>query len=200
MRLSLSHHSTATRAAVMASGIGALMGWSTGSDFGLGLGIGLAATTATLLTTGRHRPVSAGAETDPSASFDEGWDEVQRELDRCRRHARPFVLIRIPCTPDGGADTVAEPLRRLLRSIDRLWVADGDLYLLLPETSRAMGEALIARVRRVSPELLQGREQMVAFPEDAVTGGALRAMLNGHSVARYSVPFTPDLDLTAEMG
>jgi hypothetical protein len=210
MRRAVNHGGSGIRAAIVLSGVGAVVGWSTGSDFGIGLGFGLAATTAALVITSTRRPAAIGAEEGPDTERHGGWQEVQRELDRCRRHKRSFVLIRIPCTYAGAVGnghrdhaiepvTVAESLRPLLRSVDSLWTQDGNVYVLLPESSRAMGEALVARVQRTVPQLLEGGEQLVAFPEDGVTGGALRSMLHGRTVARYSVPFTPDAGRAREM-
>jgi len=210
MRRAVNQGGSGIRAAMLVSGVGAGVGWSTGSAFGVGLGLGLAATTAALAATATRRPASIGLREGTAPDGQGGWHEVQRELDRCRRHKRPFVLIRIPCVHPlvagnghrnhaGEPASVAESLRPLLRSIDSLWAEDGNVYVLLPESSRGMGEALVGRVRRTVPHLLVGREELVAFPEDAVTGGALRSMLHGRPVARYSVPFTPDADRTREM-
>jgi hypothetical protein len=124
----------------------------------------------------------------PVAEGEQGWKEVQRELDRSRRHQRAFVLIRIPSAPDG----LGETLRGFVRSVDSLWVSNGDVYVLLPESTRAMGEGLLGRVRAAGPLLLPEAVRLVAFPEDAVTGGALRALLDGRDVARYSVTLVPD--------
>ena len=47
-----------------------------------------------------------------------------------------------------------------LRSVDRAWLADESVYVLLPESDRAMGEAFLTRVRRLAPEVLpdEGRQ------------------------------------------
>jgi hypothetical protein len=152
--------------------------------------MGLVAITVTLLTMVRRRPPSAATEGAVIADSLSGWEAVRRELDRSRRYERPFVLIRIPCARDGA--TLLETLRPFLRNHDLLWASGENVYAMLPEGRRAMGQALIARVRSAQPHLLPAAARVVAFPEDAVTGGALIALLHDQAIARHSVPFTAD--------
>ena len=124
------------------------------------------------------------------------WNEFRRELSRSRRYERQFVLVRIPCRI--GADSwmngrgretlpcVAEMVQvsAFLRNVDRAWVADGGVYVLLPESDRARGEAFLARIRRLAPDVLpEEGVRLVAFPEDGPTSGALLAALEGRPVA-----------------
>lgn len=164
------------------SGSGAVIGWSIGTGSEIALVGGLIATSAALIRRRHPKPVPA-AQGATMADSQTGWQEVQRELDRSRRHERPFVLIRIP-----GPASAAGSLKAFLRSADSLWVSGGNVYVLLPESSRARGEAVLARVRDSQPALLPGNEQLVAFPEDGVTRGALVALLHGHAVVRHSLP------------
>ena len=184
------------------SGLGAVAGWSVNAGSEIGVGVGLVAAAAAL-TTGRRWVTTAGGQDPPMGDAEDGWQEVQRELDRSRRHERPFVLIRIPGSHIGvrgnghapGAATatsLAYTLRPFFRSVDCLWASDGNLVVLLPESSRARAAALLSRVRAASPRLLPETIRLVAFPEDAVTRGALLALLDGHDIARYSVPSAPD--------
>jgi hypothetical protein len=204
MREAQGQHSARLSAAIALSGAGAVLGWSAGAGSGVGLGVGLAAATVALATTARRRTIATAPGETALATDQAGWREVQRELDRGRRHERPFVLIRIPTSAAGalgnghtpGAadpESLGRSLRAFLRSIDFLWVSDGHLYLLLPESSRAMGEAFLSRVRATAPHLLSETD-MVAFPEDGVTGGALLALLHGRTVPRHTIPLTPDPD------
>jgi hypothetical protein len=188
---------------IVLGGFSAVAGWSVSAGSEIGVGLGLAVATAALVTAAR-RPTAPGRHEGALVTDNHtGWQEAQRELDRSRRHERPFVLIRIPCSQTGAAGnghapgagrpaSLAESLRPFLRSVDCLWTSEEDVYLLLPESRRTMGEGLMSRVRAAEPHLLPGAEQLVSFPEDGVTGGALVALLHGHTVARHSIPFNPD--------
>lgn len=190
-------------ASMILSGCSAVAGWSVSTGGEIGIGAAVAAAVAALVTTAWLRPETIGHHDIDVTDRHGGWLEVQRELDRSRRHARPFVLIRIPCSRTGAAGNghapgtavstaLAESLRPFLRSVDSVWTEESNVYLLLPESRRAMGEALMDRVRRAAPNLMPGAEQLVAFPEDGVTGGALISLLHGNAVSRHSIPLTPD--------
>jgi hypothetical protein len=118
------------------------------------------------------------------------WRELSRELDRSRRHECEFVLARLqPSTP--GASNVASSagllpwptrmgrLAGYLRSSDRTWQdADGQIYILLPETGRKAGLALLARINGTAPDLVPLDGLSIAtFPQDGPTSGALLAAL-----------------------
>ena len=119
-------------------------------------------------------------------------EELQLELNRSRRYGHPFVLVRIPCG-DGeeggsnGSEEVARTVSSLLRRVDRVWPDGTSLYLLLPECDRAMGEAMLARIRDPLTKLLSEEElraiSSVLFPEDGFTGGALFDALDGRSIS-----------------
>ncbi len=106
------------------------------------------------------------------------YDELRREMDRARRHERPFALARLRLAPRGASaagNPAWSPLddaQPPIRSTDRVWKSGRDLYLLMPETSKAGAEAIIARALAVHPE--PSTEWRVAsFPGDGVTVGAL---------------------------
>jgi hypothetical protein len=108
---------------------------------------------------------AAGAAA-PSADLDV-WHELRREIARARRFGRSFALVRI-------GRIAGTALSSSLRTIDRLWVANGRTYVLLPEASREAGEGFVARVRRDVPDALaESAVSVAAFPEDGVTTGAL---------------------------
>ena len=182
---------SALATSIVLSGFSAVAGWSVNTGSEIGVGLGLAVASAALVTAAKRPTATGRRESAVMADNQAGWQEVQRELDRSRRHERPFVLIRI--SPGAGPPvSLAESLRPFLRSVDCLWTSEEDVYLLLPESRRAMGEALMSRVRAAEPQLLPEAEQLVAFPEDGVTGGALVALLHGHTIARHSIPWRPD--------
>ena len=138
------------------------------------------------------------------------WNEFRRELSRSRRYERQFVLVRIPCRvgADGwmngrGRETspcVDEMVQvsAFLRNVDRAWVAEGSVYVLLPESDRARGEAFLARIRRLAPDVLpEEGVRLVAFPEDGPTSGALLAALEGRPLAATPAEVAGPLGSTA---
>ena len=142
------------------------------------------------------------------------WDEFRRELDRSRRYERTFVVVRIPTrpipqTPEPGpshGDVAYEEMLQIaafLRSVDRAWIADESVYVLLPESDRSMGDAFLARVRRLAHEVLpDDGVRVAAFPQDGSTSGALLAKLRGQplagtprDVATIRAPHLREIDL-----
>jgi hypothetical protein len=124
-------------------------------------------------------------------------EELQVELSRSRRYGHPFVLVRIPCGygEDGGSngrDEVARTVSSLLRRVDRVWPGGTSLYLLLPECDRAMGEAMLARIRDPLANLLSEEDLLaissVLFPDDGFTSGALFDALDARSISLATRP------------
>jgi len=120
------------------------------------------------------------------------YDEVRREMDRARRHERPFALARVQFSVNAGgkapsARWMMEQLsvassRRLWRSTDRFWRNGRSLYLILPETTARSAEAMVTRAVRERSDLLE-LGTIVAFPEDGVTIGSLFARLGAQPPA-----------------
>ncbi|HEV2906433.1 MAG TPA: hypothetical protein VGZ50_03865 [Actinomycetota bacterium] len=121
----------------------------------------------------------------------DSWEELRREITRSRRFGHEFVLVRIPVedpeswrTTDVAASVFADVLSAV-RTIDRVWLHDNALYLLLPESSREGSEAVIARLRREAPDALPDRGVAVAaFPADGLTSGGLLSVLRAPLPAR----------------
>jgi hypothetical protein len=139
-------------------------------------------------------------------------EELQLELSRSRRYGSRFVLVRIPCGYDeeraNGRGEVARTVSSLLRRVDRIWADGTNLYLLLPEGDRAMGEAMLARIREPLTKHLSDEELLaissVVFPDDGFTGGALFDALDGLSISVTTRPAelgvaapTPELGVAA---
>lgn len=175
---------------VALSGLSVMAGWSLSAGSEIGAGMGFAGVAVALLAMLRRQPLAARLEQGAITDGPSGWQAVQRELDRSRRYERPFVLLRVPRAQSGSA--LPDALRPFVRNHDLLWASGENVYLLLPEATREMAHALLARIRSVQPHLLPAIVRVVAFPEDAVTGGALIALLHDQSVARHSIPFTSD--------
>lgn len=133
-------------------------------------------------------------------------DDVQREMDRARRHERPLAIARLHLGRDprmprsssgrrlGSLDSV--DVRRLLRSTDRIWRQGRSLYLLLPETTAAAARHLIARAAEALPGITHDA-RVVAFPEDGVTMGALFEALGGTPPAPGEVTAEGDVAVPA---
>ena len=123
-----------------------------------------------------------------------GWAEFRRELRRSRRSTRPMTLLRTlsPLAPGAGRaedpESRSRRLHEFLRLIDRTWVDDGAVYILLPETSRGAADALVSRLATVAPELLPGDVRMATFPDDGLTSGALISAVHGASLSEVPTP------------
>jgi hypothetical protein len=124
-----------------------------------------------------------------------GWAEFRRELRRSRRSGRPMTLLRTrsAVTPEAAQDVDDLDLRSRglhdhLRLVDRTWVDDGSVYILLPETSRAAADSLVSRLVTIAPELLPGEVRLATFPDDGLTSGALISAVHGASLSEVPTP------------
>ncbi len=140
--------------------------------------------------TARKHPTTEGANLGGSSAFD-------RELDRARRHNRPLAIVRVPTPTSMGSLTgeaatakgktaLAQDVlafSRVLRSYDVVWAQPGNVFLLLPELDKDQAYASLERVRRTAHYLVPKQGvQIVAFPEDGITAGALQLAI-GMNVA-----------------
>ena len=78
------------------------------------------------------------------------WQALRHEVDRSRRHGHPAALLRIAlATPSPAGDrrpaasstASRSASRRLLRTIDCIWLQKDAVYVLLPEADRDSVEA-----------------------------------------------------------
>lgn len=148
---------------------------------------GVLALVLVLLTAPAERPSSIAL---PARA---GWAEFRRELRRSRRSTRPMTLLRTlaPLGPGAAPEDPDDRSRRLhehLRLVDRTWVDDGAVYILLPETSRAAADSLVSRLLTVAPELLPGDVRLATFPDDGLTSGALISAVHGASLSEVPTP------------
>jgi hypothetical protein len=134
------------------------------------------------------------SETTPATPAREGWAEFRRELRRSRRGVRPMTIVRLPGPADPAAAEVvdlegrARRLHRHLRLVDRTWVDEGSIYVLLPESTRAAAETLLERLRRLTPDLIQDDVRVATFPDDGITSGALISAVHGASLSATPTP------------
>lgn len=114
------------------------------------------------------------------------WEELRREIARCRRYGRTFALVRV-------GRIVGSALESQVRLIDRSWTAGGATYVLLPEGDREAGESFVGRLRRDAATSLDGARVTVAsFPDDGLTSGALLKVLRGTRAAEHGpIPAGP---------
>ncbi len=190
--------------AVFATAVGGGIGYQIGAAWpgfapGLGAGIallGLGGLFALFLSTSAASTDAAEAVV---ATDDAGWTEFRRELRRSRRGGRPLTLLRIAGDelltpgPDGASDLITRS-RRLglhLRLVDRTWVDDGSIYVLLPESPRSAANVLLERIRADSPGQLPEHVRVATFPEDGLTSGAIIAAVNGGAVDAVPIPIRP---------
>ena len=98
-----------------------------------------------------------------------------------------------PRTRADGRTDLATRSRRLglhLRLVDRTWVDDGSIYVLLPESPRAAADVLITRIRAdVAGASCRSDVRLATFPEDGLTSGAIiAAVTRRHRAVRGPDP------------
>ena len=108
--------------------------------------------------------------------------ELQLELERSRRFGHPFALVGIWCRlnpPERWTflREVASSLDGLVRRVDRVWIQESGVYVLLPECDRTKLEAALARwrdpVARLFGEDARAQMSSAVFPDDGLTSRAL---------------------------
>jgi hypothetical protein len=184
-------------AAVAGAGIG-----NQASIAGLGLASGLGLVVE-LFALGALLMLFLTAPVGSSASAvrpdEASWIEFRRELRRARRGGQPLTMLRIVGNelpddgPDGQSDlgTRARRLGLHLRLVDRIWVDDTSIFVLLPDTSRSAADALIGRIRAASPSQLPAHIRIATFPENGLTSGALVAAVYDGAVESVPTPIRP---------
>ena len=190
MSVARRHHLTvALIAALAGGGIGleaARQGFLLTPTLGFWVGaLGIIALAIVLLTAPPEAPAPAVSTTET------GWAEFRREMRRSRRGVKALTVVRVPMSADAGEDELearSEALAAHLRLVDRTWVDDGSIYVLLPESPRTAAEALLTRVRSLSPALLPADVRTATFPDDGLTSGAIIAALHGAAVGDVPIP------------
>ena len=128
------------------------------------------------------------------------FEDFRLELERSRRYGHSFFLARFACgQADEGrferSDKVACAVRSLVRTVDLVWAEGRNVYVLLPECDREMGEAALGRIRRALAGFSSDEQRIEAgwavFPEDGLTGGALLDALCGDRAATSDAPPGP---------
>lgn len=132
----------------------------------------------------------------------DGWATVRTELARSRRHDRRFAIVGIPeavWSPPSAEPPVkaqlgldiAESVQAQVRRPDRAWVDDAMLHLLLTDCDQTQGRAFLERARAAMPHVFaDDRVNLVIFPDDGITLGALVAALRERNLDAASEPVT----------
>ena len=121
-------------------------------------------------------------------------ETLEHEVRRSRRFGHSFFLACIPCPlaaaeADGWHNRAAALLASLIRDVDNVWVDGRDVYILLPESDRAMGTAALERIREPLSQVLPEEAcdwipSVVFAPDECPTSGALLSVL--HRRVRYA--------------
>ncbi len=197
----------AVLALIAGAGIGTVViGRGVALDPNLGLWAAALGGGALLVTLILVPAAAAEAMATPSGTVNEAaWAEFRRELRRTRRGARPMTLIRIPgpAMPTAAEmDSLTARCSRFaqhLRLVDRAWVDDGSIYVLLPESSRDAAEILLGRVASAAPDLVPADIRVATFPDDGLTSGALIAAIHGTTLAEVPTPIRAALADAGEL-
>ena len=154
------------------------------------------ATAAVAATISLFRRTQARA-LPPGLAID-GWRELARELERSRRHERPFAVIRLPAPGRDTNESAAwcvntiERLQPTIRQLDTIWASGGAVWLLMPESSNGEADQLLARIARIHHEARLAEAASVAsFPVDAITGTGIRRLLEERRAAPIGETLTP---------
>jgi hypothetical protein len=191
MSVARRHHLTvALIAALAGAGIGleaSRDGFLLAPTLGFWVGaLGIIALVIVLLTA----PPETEAATVTSAET--GWAEFRREMRRARRGVKALTILRIPMGDPGTDDVLlaarSEEIAGHLRLVDRTWVDDGSVYVLLPESPRGAADVLLTRIRAVAPALLQADVRTATFPDDGLTSGAIIAAVHGAALGEVPIP------------
>jgi hypothetical protein len=119
------------------------------------------------------------------------FEDLEREVNRSRRFGHAFFLARIPrphagVEVDGWRERTMALLVSLVRSVDTVWSDGKDVFLLLPESDRAMGSAALARIREPLAEVLRDEDlERISFvvfaPDECLTSHALVSELRARA-------------------
>jgi hypothetical protein len=137
-----------------------------------------------------------------------GWvplDEVRREIDRARRQERPPSVARLALRASTTPTSIVQQLagygsRALIRSSDRVWRQGRDIYLLLPDTARDSAGRMLRRIVGLTDAVDMEASRIVAFPDDAITTGAVFELLGASVPAPDVVMAEPEQQLASVQG
>jgi hypothetical protein len=159
-----------------------------GVVFGLGLLLG-AVGSVVVVPALRAAPAGIkGAAIDDAGA---GWVEFHRELARARRFDRPFAIVRFSVgrSPDQGVLVgLRNEIAVISRRIDRAWIDEDHILLLLPEATEAAAKAALSRIHVRVAAAVAFEPGLALYPEHGITSGALIAAVYGNGYAEVPTP------------
>jgi len=117
----------------------------------------------------------------------DGWSEFHRELQRARRFERSFAIVRFSIVSGSDPAHVRDRVASMSRRVDRIWLDEGDLFMLLPEADPGGAETAVVRIRERVGDALAA-EMTANFPGNGITSGALIASLYDGASAPVAMP------------
>ena len=102
-------------------------------------------------------------------------ERALEELERSHRFDRPCTIVALQCAaPKGERTSVATRVGELIRRIDLLaWNEEGQLLILMPETSKNAAGRTLGRVLGSLDDSLKAQAGYASFPTDGVDAEAL---------------------------
>jgi hypothetical protein len=126
-----------------------------------------------------------------------GWNDLGREVDRCRRSGMSFALLRFSAADErltrrhfthrhndrrthaATVQSCVDLLRSAVRSVDHVWMDGTHTYVVLCDTEVRGIKAFLARLSVSAPEIVERSEPAsCVFPDDGMTSAALVAALD----------------------
>ncbi len=143
----------------------------------VGLARSLTTTRRAALEPVRHPVPTATTQLGPTEGV---LDLLTGELARARRHERAFSLLHISRagTLNGSTEHSAGVIRSTLRECDQIQTDESGIAILLTETG-AVGAAICVERVAATIGIAPSSVRRASFPDDGVTSGALRAVLEG---------------------
>ena len=194
--------------AIFAALVGLIVGLLAGDPlpglvFGLGLLLG-AVGSVVVVPALRAAPAGIkGAAIDDAGT---GWVEFHRELARARRFDRPFAIVRFSVgrAPDQALLMgLRNEIAVISRRIDRAWIDEDHILLLLPEATEAAAKAALSRIHVRVAAAVAFQPGLALFPEHGITSGALIAAVYGNGQEDVPTPIAaarPELWLQPAAG
>jgi hypothetical protein len=170
---------------LIVAGLALVASWIAGSTaVGIGVVLGAFAVAVMRLVVATKSPVVHLA----AGSFDavDGWSEFRRELQRARRFDRGFAIVRFGIVEGADPAHIRDRVASSTRRVDRVWLDDGELFMLLPEADPNGAETAILRIRQWVGDAL-AVDATAAFPGNGITSGALIASLYDAGAAPVAI-------------
>jgi hypothetical protein len=193
---------------IFAAILGLIVGLLSGDPLpGVALGLGLLlGAGGSVVVVPALRAAPAGIKGAAIDDVGTGWVEFHRELARARRFDRPFAIVRFSVgrSPDPGVLVgLRNEIAAISRRIDRLWIDEDHILLLLPEATEAAAKTALSRIHVRVPAAVAFAPGLAMYPEHGITSGALIAAVYGSGQQEVPTPIAaarPELWLQSAAG